>query len=196
MPLQFSYSPLKGPTSRGAILIAMRRLGLVVLSLLLAVPAVSLARSMPPGDGSLVVKGGRGTIVLQVKGAVIGRMNNGKLTLTDNDPYDENSPVVHGRLRARPMQLSDAITVYKGQNIRYRMIEGSYRLKFEGSGIRLSTVGRGWVTFDGDDRFEYDGAYSLNGAPFEPIPLDPTDRIKLQPEPEKSAREPRRINQP
>ena len=105
-----------------------------------------------PATGSLVVKGGRGTIVLQVKGAVIGRMNNGKLTLTDNDPYDENSPVVHGRLRTRPMQLSDATTVYKGQNIRYRMVEGSYRLKFEGSGIRLSTVGRGWVTLDGSNR--------------------------------------------
>ena len=123
-------------------------------------------------------------------------MNNGKLTLTDNDPYDENSPVVHGRLRARPMQLSDATTVYKGQNIRYRMVEGSYRLKFEGSGIRLSTVGRGWVTFDGDDRFENVGAYSLNAAPLQPIPFDPTIGSKPQLVPEKSAREPRRINQP
>ena len=174
----------------------MRRLGLVASALLLAIPAISFARPMPPGDGTLVITKGRGTIVLQVKGAVIGRMGNGKLTLTDNDPYDENSPVVHGRLRARPMQLSDAITVYKGQNIRYRMVEGSYRLKFEGTGIELSAVGRGWVTFDGDDRFVNDGMYSLNGTDFQPIPADQTDRIKLTAPQLKPPREPRRIQQP
>jgi hypothetical protein len=156
----------------------MRRFGLVAVCLLLAVPAGSLARSMPPGDGSLVIKGGRGIIVLQVKGAVIGWQGNGKLTLTDNDPYDENEPVVRGRIKTK--QVSDATTVYRGQNIRYRMLDGSYRLRFDGTGIRLSAVGRGWVTFDGDDRFASDGYYSLNGAPFTAIPADPTERIKLQ----------------
>jgi hypothetical protein len=174
----------------------MRRLGLVACALMLGFPtAISFARPMPPGDGTLVVKNGRGTIVLQVKGAVIGWMANGKLTLTDNDPYDENAPLVRGRLKSK-VELSDAITVYKGQNIRYRMVEGSYRLKFEGSGIHLSAVGRGWVTFDGDDRFENDGMYSLNGADPEPIPQEPTERIKLNVPPVKPARQPRRINQP
>jgi hypothetical protein len=175
----------------------MRRLGLVVVCLLLAVPAISLARSLPPGDGSLVVRNGRGVIVLQIKGAVIGLMARGKLTLTDNDPYDENEPVVRGRFRSGgPTRLSDATTVYKGQKIRYRMVEGSYRLRFEGSGIHLSAVGRGWVTFDGDDRFDSTGVYSLNGAPFEPIPFDPSDKIKLQVAPLKPQREPRRVSQP
>ena len=85
---------------------------------------------------------------------------------------------------------------YKGHNVRFRMAEGSYRLKFEGTGINLSAVGRGWVTFDGDDRFENDGMYSLNGAAFEPIPADQTDHIKLSPGPGKPQREPRKINQP
>jgi len=173
----------------------MRRLGLVAFALLLAIPAISLARPLPPNDGTLVVKNGRGTIVVQVKGAVIGWMTQGKLTLTDNDPYDEYAPVVRGRFRPRqPLALSDATTIYKGQNIRYRMEEGSYRLKLEGSGIRLSAVGRGWVTFDGDDRFENNGGYSLNGEPFEPIPQDLTERLKVGlPKPQ---REPRRISQP
>ena len=92
--------------------------------------------------------------------------------------------------------MNDAMTVYKGQKIRYRMVEGSYRLKLEGTGIELSAVGRGWVTFDGDDRFESDGMYSLNGTDFEPIPADQTDRIKLIAAPLKPARQPRRINQP
>ena len=175
----------------------MRRLGLVSLCLLLAVPALSLARSLPPGDGSLVVRNGRGVIVLQIKGAVIGWMGRGKLTLTDNDPYDEQEPVVRGVFRSGgPVQLSDATTVYKGKKIRYRMLDGSYKLRFEGSGIHISAVGRGWVTFDGDDRYDSDGVYSLNGEPFEPIPVDPTDKIKLQVSTVKPQREPRRVNQP
>jgi hypothetical protein len=175
----------------------MRRFGLVCVCLLLAVPAISLARSMPPGDGSLEVRNGRGTIVLQIKGAVIGWLGRGKLTLTDNDPYDENEPVVRGFFRSgTPAQLSDATTVYKGKKIKYRMLDGSYKLRFEGSGIRLSAVGRGWVTFDGDDRYATDGVYSLNGEPFEPIPADPTDKIKLNVGTPKPQREPRRVNQP
>jgi hypothetical protein len=175
----------------------MRRLGFVVVCLLLAVPAISLARSLPPGDGTLSVRNGRGVVVLQIKGAVIGWLGRGKLTLTDNDPYDENEPVVHGFFRAgSPRQLNDATTVYRGKNIRYRMLDGSYRLRFEGNGIRLSAVGKGWVTFDGDDRYDSVGSYSLNGEPFEPIPFDLTDKLKLQVPPEKPQREPRRGSQP
>ena len=77
-------------------------------------------------------------------------------------------------------QLTDATRVYRGRKIKFRMLDGSYRLRFEGTGIHFSAVGRGWVTFDGDDRFENDGVYSLNGAPFEPIPVDLTEKIKLQ----------------
>ena len=171
-----------------AILLVMRRLGLVALALLLVAPAAPLARPLPPSDGTLVIKNGRGTIVLQVKGACVGWMASGKLTLTDNDPYDENTPLVRGRIKSRPHQLSDATTVYKGQGIRFRMVQGSYRLKFEGGGIHLSAVGRGWVTFDGDDRYENNGAYSLNGDDPEPFPVDPTDRIKLQVPPPKPPR--------
>ena len=155
----------------------MRRLGLVAVFFMLAVPAASLARQTPPGDGTLVVRNGRGTIVVQIKGAAIGTMASGKLTLTDNDPYDENYPLVRGILRPRPQQLNDATTVYRGQNIRYRMLQGSYRLKFEGVGIHLSAVGKGWVTFDGDTA--NNGFYSLNGSAWEPIPVGPTDRLKL-----------------
>jgi len=170
----------------------MRRLGLVAVCLFLVAPAaIALARALPPGDGTLVVRNARGVVTLQVKGAVIGSMKYGKLTLTDNDPYDEYAPFVRGR-NLKTLQVNDSTKVYKGRNIRYRMLEGSYRLKLDGVGIHLSAVGRGWVSFDGDDQYVSDGVYSLNGAPFEPIPADPTDRMKLQVAPVK----PQRINQP
>jgi len=159
----------------------MRRL-LVLGSLtaLLAVPAALSAKPKPPdAPGSLSVRTGRGEIVLQVRGAVIGRMAGGKLTLTDNDPYDEQEPDVHGRLRTRPRQLSDETTVYQGRQIRFRVMDGSYRLKMNGTGINLSAVGHGWVILQGDVRFDNPGTYSLNGEPYETIPYERTQRLKL-----------------
>ncbi len=158
----------------------MRRLVFVVLlPIVLAIPAGLSARTTPMGDGSLSIKNGRGEFIVQVKGAVIGRMASGKLTVTDSDPYDEQVPDIRGRFRPRPRQLNDVTTVYQGQQIRFRVMEGGYKLKIEGVGVNLSAVGRGWVVLDGDDRFESVGYYSLNGDPYQPIPFERTKRLKL-----------------
>jgi hypothetical protein len=159
----------------------MRRLLVVaVLTALLAVPAVWAARPTPAGDGTLSVRNGRGEIVLLVKGAVIGRMASGKLTLTDNDPYDEQEPDVRGRIRPRPKPINENTKVYRGKKLRFRVLEGTYRLRIEGRGIHLSAVGRGWVILDGDDRYLNTGVYSLNGDPYEPIPWERTEKLKIQ----------------
>jgi hypothetical protein len=158
----------------------MRRLVFIaVLPILLAIPASLSARTNPMDDGSLSIKNGRGVFIVQVKGAVIGRMASGKLTVTDSDPYDEQVPDIRGRIHPKPKPLNDATTVYRGQQIRFRVIQGAYRLKIEGVGVNLSSVGRGWVVLDGDDRFENAGMYSLNGDPYEPIPFGRTQRLKL-----------------
>jgi hypothetical protein len=157
----------------------MPRLISLAVLVLLALPAGSSARSDANAPGSLSIRNGRGEIVLQVKGAVIGRVGSGKLTLTDSDPYDEQEPEVRGRLKPRPKPLSDATTVYQGRQIRFRVMEGSYRLKIEGMGINLSAVGRGWVVLDGDERFSNVGVFSLNGDPYEPIPYERTERLKV-----------------
>jgi hypothetical protein len=58
-------------------------------------------------------------------------------------------------------------------------MDGSYRLKIEGSGINLSAVGRGWVVLQGDVRYDNPGTYSLNGEPYEAIPYERTQHLKL-----------------
>jgi hypothetical protein len=147
---------------------------------LVALPAALAAKPKPQdAPGSVSVRTGRGEIVLQVRGAVIGRMTAGKLTLTDDAPYDEQAPDVRGRLRGHPRQLSDATTVYQGRQIRFRVMDGSYRLKIDGTGINLSAVGHGWVVLQGDVRYENPGTYSLNGQPYEQIPYERTQRLKL-----------------
>jgi len=158
----------------------MRRLVLLAaLSILLALPAALSARPNPRGDGTLSLKNGRGEFILQVKGAIIGRMGSGKITVTDIDPYDEQVPDIRGRIHPRPRTINDATTVYQGQQIRFRVMEGAYKLKINGAGVNLSAVGRGWVILDGDDRFESVGFYSLNGDPYEPVPYERTQKLKL-----------------
>jgi hypothetical protein len=159
----------------------MRRLSIAAaLSLLLALPVSSTAGRGPSGAGTLSVRNGRGEIVLQIKGAVLGRLAVGRLTVTDNDPYDEQQPEIYGAIHPKPRPLSDSTTVYKGRHLRFRVLEGTYRLRLEGKGIHLSAVGRGWVVLDGDDRFERNGVYSLNGDQYEPIPWDRTPKLKIQ----------------
>ena len=52
--------------------------------LLLAAITVPVALSAnPPTDGTLSVKRGHGTIVLKLKGTVIGRVTNGKVQVKD-----------------------------------------------------------------------------------------------------------------
>src|SRR5437763_2274430 len=148
----------------------MRRLVLVlVLFGLLAVPAWAVVPDPNSGPGSLSVRNGRADLILQVRGAVIGRIGKGTLTLTDNDPYDEQVPDVRGQIKHRPKPLSDATTVYRGRKIRFRVVSGTYRVHLEGTGIFLSAVGRGWVVLDGDDSYRKTGTYSLNGDPFQAI---------------------------
>jgi hypothetical protein len=158
----------------------MRRLIFCAFLLcILVVPVGSAAKRRPDPAGSLSVRAGRGEVILRVKGAVIGRLASGKLTLTDDDPYDEQVPFVRGRLHPRPRAVSWAKTVYSGRQIRFRVLNGSYRLKIEGVGINVSAVGRGWVTLDGDERYANPGAYALNGEVYQPIPYERTDHLKI-----------------
>jgi hypothetical protein len=158
----------------------MRRLALVlVLFGLLAFPAWAVAPNPNGGPGSLSIRNGRADVILQVRGAVIGRLGKGTLTLTDDDPYDEQVPTVHGQIKRRPKLLNDATTLYRGRKIRFRVESGTYRVHLQGTGIFLSAVGRGWVVLDGDDAYRKTGIYSLNGDPFQPIPYERTDRLKL-----------------
>lgn len=118
--------------------------------------------------------------MLKIKGALIARMATGKLRVTNGDPYSEQQPEVRGVLRGKPKQPNATTTVYKGRRIGLRIMHGKYRLRFDGKGIHLSAVGRGWVIFDGNDRRARNGVYSLNGDPYVPIPAERTLKLKIK----------------
>lgn len=133
------------------------------LSALLAVLAVP-AGAVEPDVGSLSVEGARGTIVLDVRGSVLGRLAQGTITVIDRSPNDPYVANVTGR-RVTQRRVGISRMVIRGQGLRFRMLGGSYRIVIRGTGISVSAVGRGLVQIDGEPRFAGDplGVYSFDG---------------------------------
>jgi hypothetical protein len=163
-------------------------LAFVVLGLSALAGAAGAAED--PGVGSLSIERGRGTVMLELRGSVLGRLTNGTITVTDKTPYDAYVASVTGRRIVSQKRLGPFKFAVRGQGLRFRMVGGSYRIAIRGGGIALSVVGRGSVTLDGEPRFLLDdmGVYSLEEgidcsvepASCTPLPDEPL-RIKLEP---------------
>src|SRR5215212_1940281 len=119
----------------------MRRL-LAMLALALVAAPAAFAAASAPGDGTLVVRKANGKITVNGKGIIFGRFDQGTLTIVDYNPDDAIEPQVNGADRKIP--LDDGKWQYKGDNIRFRVLGGRYKLVFTGSsGIDISAVGSG-----------------------------------------------------
>ena len=148
-------------------------IGLLVLALL--VPAVS-GHASQRGDGTLSIQNGRGTVVVQARGAVIGQVTrferNGKLVIEDPDEFDGSDPRVLGADWVR--ERADGTPIYGGKGIRFRVIGGRFVLRVTNAvGLQLSVVGKGKATLVGAGSLN-DGVFSLNGEDLQPLPADPT----------------------
>ncbi|HZG35695.1 MAG TPA: hypothetical protein VEY87_07590 [Gaiellaceae bacterium] len=142
----------------------MRKTILALLVCLLAVPAVGSAAMMRrAGDGTLSVAGstGRDKVTVEARGGVIGRFDNGLVTITDLTPEDQFDPVVFGD-EYPTRQLENGGVVYRGTNVRFRLVGGRFRIFLNGSGIDLSAVGNGTVTLEAAAKGT-PGTYSLEG---------------------------------
>lgn len=155
----------------------MRKALLTLLGLgVLAAPAAVLAASGALGDGTLSIDDGRGTVTVQARGAVLGRLEQGSITVADRSPDDLSQPIVYG-WDERVLRLDDTV-VYVGDKMRFRVLGGSWRIVVRGIGIDLSAVGRGTVRLKGEGLDP--GVYSTDGEDCRvnhdaclPIPTDP-----------------------
>ena len=158
----------------------MRKAVLIVLLAALVVASTATAAVVAQrGDGKLSVSDGRGFVWLQARGVLIGRVDKGTVTITDLSPLDETEPLVWG---AEKEQFKGSATVFKGEDIRFRLIGGQWRISMRGSGIDVSAAARGTVLIQGDGLDT--GVYSTSGvdcrtADTKCLPL-PLDQIKLQ----------------
>lgn len=113
--------------------------------------------------GVLSVDQGRGVVMLDLRGVVLGRLTSGTLRVTDHRPRDRFEEIVNGRF-VEEDRIGPRTTLYRGQGLRFRMVGGRYRIVIRGTGIAVSAIGRGIVQLDGEPRApgEATGLYSIN----------------------------------
>jgi hypothetical protein len=157
---------------------------LVVLACLAVLSATLLgaATAAEPSGGTLSVESGKGVVVLDLRGSILGRLSSGTLRVADQTPFDRFTATVVGR-RVTQERLGPRTVVYRGQGLRFRMLGGGYRIVVRGFGIDLSAVGKGVAVLDGEPKALFDdvGLYSLDGVDCGlqperclPLPLEPT----------------------
>jgi len=152
-----------------AILIsAMRRFVLVALVVALALPVAAWAAASLPGDGTLVVDNGNGLVTIRARGGMLGRFVTGNMVISDLDLGDGKVPVVYGAESTQ--SLGGGRTRYSGDDIRFRMIGGLFRVQINAIGIDVSAVGRGTAVLDASGFTDFPGRYSINGGPFQLLP--------------------------
>jgi hypothetical protein len=100
-----------------------------------------------------------------VRGAAIGSVAGGRITITDFPGQVETDVLVQGDGVTR-IQIDENTTRYIGENMRFRVFRGKWRVRISGFGIFASVVGVGQAEIVGQ------GRYSLAGSPFEPWPSD------------------------
>jgi hypothetical protein len=149
----------------------MRRFTLILLVLVLALPATAWAIHSLPGDGTLVVDNGRGQVNIRARGGIIGRFDSGRLVVEETGGGG-NVPAVYGAERIRDLGLHR--TLYVGENVRFRMIGGLYRVSIQAVGMDVSAVGRGTVVLDATGFTDLPGRFQINGGPFQLLPGKPT----------------------
>jgi hypothetical protein len=164
----------------------MRKL-VVLLCALTALAAATVAWAEPTG-GTLSVERGRGIVMIDLKGSIVGRISIGTLRVTDHTPLDRYAAVVSGR-KLTETRLGPRTVLYRGQGLRFRMVGGGYRMMARGSGITVSAVGRGTVVLQAEQRFVGDdtGVYSLDGTDCSVEPLSctplPIEAVRYELEP-------------
>jgi hypothetical protein len=127
----------------------------------------------------LSVRDGRATMLINMKGSVIGRLGKGRLTVTSS-ASGRTTVVVRGAESERP--VSARTTVYSGTNIRFRIADNKrFVVRLAGKGLNFSVVGRGdgWIDGWGDPGAGvfFDGSYSLNGTDY---PTLPNERMRFE----------------
>ena len=166
----------------------MRRIVLVTLLAILAVPTTALATRLGPGDGKLEVRNGEGAVSLvSFKGSAIGLLRKGEVEVDVAAEVEcEQLPVfdekeTDERFRLTVLRGVIKTCVYDGKNMSFRFIDtAQQRIRFTGRGISLAAAGRGTVVLKGNGG-AVDGVYASNSEQYKSLP-DELTRFPLAPQ--------------
>ena len=142
----------------------MRRLLTLCALVGLAIPAAVQAATA--ADGTLAVKNATGLVMVSANGVIIGHADRARITITDVDHTDGRVIVLGAESK---VVIAPTKTVYRGDDIRFKLLGGDNVLFIRGSGISLSAVGEGKVSLDGGN-VANDGKYSIDDGPFKSLP--------------------------
>jgi hypothetical protein len=143
----------------------MRLVAIFTCALVAAPGTAAYVAAAEPANGTLSVERGKGLVVLEIRGSVLGRLATGTIRVTDLTPRDRFVPIVLGK-RVTPERIGPRTVLYRGSGLRFRMVGGGYRIVVRGEGLSLSAVGRGSVVLQGERKIPTDdaGVYSLDGV--------------------------------
>ena len=153
----------------------MRRLlfiGTLTLAGLAAVPGALGAQSVAartPGSVQLSLQNGRGLAVIQLRGALLGRIRAGRIVATRNVVvrcWKYRTELASGliRYRGRGEDCASIALYVSSQNG-----DGTWHVRIRGRGINVSGVARGSLTLDGANTGPT-GTYSIGGRAKKPWP--------------------------
>jgi hypothetical protein len=148
----------------------MRRLSLILLVSILALPAAALAARADKGDGVFELQAGNGTFILTGHGVLLAQIGKGFVRVQDMDPNDGQQPAVSGAERTRPTDDPN-VTLYSGSDIHLRVTGGRYKIRFKGSGINLTAIGVGIADITANPTAFDTGDYSLDGGKWIAVPF-------------------------
>lgn len=157
----------------------MRRALLITVVLALAIPVAAAARTLVPGDGSMVVRSGDGLVrLIDFKGAILGRIANGTLVIVDPKGGDCDALLVWDADDSWPRVRTvgdDTVLecVFKTTSgMRFRIVGGTNTVRVNARGIALSAVGQGLGYVRGSKVAAEDGTYSVDGSDWRSLPED------------------------
>ncbi len=164
----------------------MRRVALISAACAaLVAPAATLAVTLAPGDGSLVVKNGAApdgvpVVQLTITGSVIGRVTDFGKIIIDPGPNPDSLPQVIGAGKALDVKGSDTAQMWIGGDFTFRAVGGKFTILVYGSHVNLIAAGTGKVRLAGmPDTPTGDGRYSLNDTDFRSLPGAQTVRLLI-----------------
>jgi len=144
----------------------MRRFALLLFAVLLLAPA-ALADRRVVGDGTLAVSGASTRLILvRGSGLIFGHIDQGTLTVLSYDAAGTSAPQITGATA----RIVANVVVYSGADIRFLFPNGHYSLRFEGTGIDISAVGRGSINAVGLGTTR-DGSLSVDGDDPQPLTI-------------------------
>jgi len=141
----------------------MRKLAVLgALLVAVAVPSVVLAGDLSGSDGCLVVQNANGVVTVNGRGTLVGRFDQGQVTITDPVGNDGVIKVIGAE---QVQTLTTTKKRYFGENLRFRASGRFVARVGEAIGIDLSAVLRGKVTLTAADFIET-GTYSIDADSF------------------------------